>query len=175
MTYSETYLGTKYRLDRLTVEDYSSAVLSFAASKKPNRVAEALEIALQHEDTGLASVIKRNALSLHNSYSGGDGMYVLTVAVSVKALRSKNKDVKPIGPDQWTNAMERELELSKRPAVTTLELLGGLGLAEVRDVNPGYVNGFQAFFQSPEFIEVSGITGLAALHSHDLMHFASQT
>jgi len=134
------YLSAEYRVSQLSGEEYHSAARSVAVSKKLNSMTVALKIALKHEDPELASVIERNALNLHQSYGNGGGMYALVMAASIKALRSKNPTVRPTGQVQWDEAMGRERELRERPAITSIELLSGLGLAEVRDVNPGYVS-----------------------------------
>jgi hypothetical protein len=70
--------------------------------------------------------------------------------------------------------MDREQELRDRPAVKTLEGLAGLGLLEVHQVNPGYVDGYEKVMDVPAGAANLGYTGLGALHAHDLLHFASQ-
>lgn len=169
------YLETEYRLAQLSDAEYHSAVRSVAISKKLNNITAVLKIALKHEDPELSKIVEGNAINLHTSYGNGGGMYTLAVAASIKALRLKNPEINPIVPTLWDEVMNRERELRDRPAVRTIEQLSGLGLLEVRGVNPGYVDGFQTSFQRPGFMEVSGVIGLAALHSHDFMHFASHS
>jgi hypothetical protein len=168
------YLSAEYQLSQVTEQEYRSAARSVAISKKLNSIASALKLALKHEDPGLAQIIAANAVNLHESYGNGGGMYTFALAASVKALRQQNPDVPPIGLDRWDEAIEREQELRDRPAIGTIEMLSGIGLAEITSVNPGYIDGFQASFHRPGFASVSGVIGLAGLHAHDLMHFTSQ-
>ncbi len=168
------YLDQEYRLSQVSGKEYCATAKAVALSKKLNSMTTALKIALKHEDPKLARVIEGEALNLHRTYGDGGGMYMLTSATSIKALRSNNPDIPQITPDDWDKVVDREQKLTIRPVNATLELIGGIGLAEVRDVNPGYVDGFQASFQIPSFMAASGVISLAALHAHDLMHFASQ-
>ncbi len=169
------YLGGEYLLSQVAEADYSSSLRSVAISNKLNGIAAALRIALKHEDPALAKAIEASGANLHESYGNGEGMYMLAAATGIKALRSANPDIPIISGGAWDEAIAREDELRTRPAVTTIEMLSGLGLSEVRNVNPGYVDGYETGFQRPGFMEVSGIIGLAALHAHDLMHFASHS
>ncbi|MCA9332738.1 hypothetical protein KDA00_02590 [Candidatus Saccharibacteria bacterium] len=169
-----TYLDTEYLLTQTSEAEYRSTVRAVAISNKLNGIYKALGIALKQEDPALAKAIEASAANLHQTYNDGGGMYMLAAATGLKLLRAENPDVPPIGQFAWEKTMEREGELRTRPAITTVEMLSGLGLAEVRDVNTGYVDGYEEGFQRPGFMAVSGIIGLGALHAHDLMHFASQ-
>lgn len=167
------YLGAEYKLSQISEEEYLRTVQSVALSKRFKSVVDVVRGALIHEDPALAEVVSGYAHLLHEAYGDGGGMYMLTMAASLKALRSRNRDVAPISEGEWHKATEREFELRGRPSVGTVEMVSGLGLAEVRSVNAGYTDGYEICFQRPGFMSVIGFTGLAALHSHDLMHFAS--
>lgn len=169
-----TYLDSEYRLAQVTDEEYFGAVKAVAVSKKLSSMRTALRLALGQEDPELANIVEGYAVLLHTCHGNGGGMYSLAVAASINALRIHNPTIRPITALDWDHAQARESELYSRPSIETVEQLSGIGLLEIRDVNSGYVDGFQTSFQRPGFLAVIGITGLAALHSHDLMHFASQ-
>jgi hypothetical protein len=170
------YLGGEYLLQTVTDTTYISRAKRCAYIKMRHTVEDMLRLVLPEENPELSLTISETSLHLMEVYGEGGGHFCNGIAASISALRKTNplSIVPSIEPEDWDRTAEREAELRSRPAITTLEGACGIGLLEVRDVNPTYVDGYQEIFGLPALTPYLGFTGLGALMAHDLMHFASQ-
>ncbi len=136
-----------------------------------------LKVVTKKEEPALANQVLLFSNHLQEKYNNGGGFYALSFCVGLTALRSVNptSEIPSVKPSDWDNMMAREADLRVRPNVKTLEQIGGLGLLEIQDVNSGYVEGYQQLYvDNPNMTPYTGFTGLATLHAHDILHFASQ-
>ena len=170
------YLGNEYLLEPVPESTYIKRTKRYAYIKSRHTVEEALRIVLTDEDPAIVPTISETSLHLMEVYSEGGGHFCNAIGSSISALRLTNplSRAPGINLEDWSRVAEREAALRDRPAITTLEGACGIGLLEVRGVNPTYVDGYQDIFGSPALTPYLGFTGLGALMAHDLMHFASQ-
>lgn len=168
------YLGDDYLLRRIVREDYVGTARKAVLTKRAHGIEQLLLGSLEREHGGLTRQLMTKASNIHEAYGDGGGMYLLVVATSIAALRLRNSTVQAIGPAAWEMTMGRGEDSVASPDPRTHELSGEQGLLAVKEVNPGYVEGYEAVFHRPGFMAVRSLVDLAAVHAHDLMHFASQ-
>lgn len=170
------YLGAEYQLSQLRSLDYRIG-RGIAAKLRTNRSADsALRLVSRDEDPALAKQIILFGKNVQKAYGEGGSYYQTAFTIGWAGLRRLHQvaEVPAVGAQDWGQLMDREAELRDRPDIATLEGLSGIGLLEVRTVNPGYVDGYEEVMSSPVVTPYLGYTALGTLHAHDLMHFASQ-
>ena len=168
------YLDAEYRLEPVSTAEYMRYAQEFALKQREFGLEGALRLITEGEEPELTDVIMGNSDNIHSAYSGG-GYYGFYLGMCLHILRRANPlpETPRIEPQDWDSVMSREKELRERLGVNTLEALGGMGLLEIRDVNDGYVEGYSFTVDSLRLTPFLGLTGLGALHAHDLIHFAS--
>jgi len=169
------YLDSDYSLRPVDSDAYRAQAQRIALLKSRCSLTETMEMTLSEESPSLIDYIRAYGRKLQEAYAIGSGFYALSAAVGITALREANSldEVPPIQPDDWRQMTAREAELHGRPGIATLEEVAGIGMLEIRGVNTGYVDGYEAAYGDPTLRRFLGFTGLGNLNAHDLMHFAS--
>lgn len=171
------YLEIDYRLEPVKVLGYKNQAIGFAFLRNSlGDLSDTMHMAMGEEDKTLAPHVLKFSEYLGEEYGGGGAYYAMAFGIGMSALRETN----PIGtipaasPDDWKTMSERDERLRMRSGLTTLESVTELGLLGMRGVNPGYVEGYRQTMSTAALLPYSGLTGLATMHVHDLLHFASQ-
>jgi hypothetical protein len=169
------YLDTDYRLEQVTPASYKAQSRRVSSIQQMNDLKHALRTVTTNEESDLTDVIFGFGDHLHETYGHGGGFFILAAGIGIAALRTTNPInlVPSIQPEDWDSMMARQQELQERPGIRTVESIAGIGLLEVRNVNSGYVDGYQETFDTPRLSPFLGLTGLGALVAHDLVHYAS--
>lgn len=169
------YLEADYQLYPVSSEVYQRSSVLFSLFVKNTRLIPALEELTRKEGKEFVDILLNIGSEIQGAYGDGGGFYGLALGIGITALREANphKLVPGIVVEDWEQTIDREKELSKRPDIKTIEALSGIALLEISDVNFGYVDGYQISHDRPNLTPYLGFSGLATMHAHDLMHFAS--
>lgn len=169
------YLGAEYRLSQVSEAIYSATSQHVAGLQGVYGLRGTLRSITKKEMSTLSDCIYTFGNHLTDVYGEGGGFYGSAFVVGIAALRQVNPqpDVPAVEAEDWDSMMGREAELRERVGSKTLEAIGGVGLLEIREVNNTYVEGYQAVMNTPNLSPYLGFTGLATLHAHDILHFAS--
>jgi hypothetical protein len=172
------YLDLPYKLKTLRSDEYRGQAHEVGLLfHRQGGFEKAVEREIQKEHPDICRLVLMTSGKISEAYGGGGGYYTLAFCVGLAALRFVNPEtvVPQATPTDWDAMIDRERSLRARPSVTTLEQIGGIGLLEIQDVNLGYAEGYQRLcVDNPNMTPFAGFTGLATLHAHDLLHFASQ-
>lgn len=165
------YAHAEYHLGQVTPSIYARAMRDFSFR------AEEYELVGAHRQITGASALEvaEDVLSysrqLPEASERGEPQYLRALNVGIMALRA----VSPVSlqPRDWTLVISYDLERQlMNPGISLAEFIT-LAFAEIACVNQGYVRGHYEAFSAEDMADAAVLSGLGAIHAHDLIHFGT--